>query len=130
MTEKVKVISKGLKALFLIHGIFSLILGAVLVFVPYTWAELTKYGSIDPNPMRLIGAFTLALVVKDWLGFIAKEWSEVRIIVILEVIYTLFGGLASLYVLIFVAASSAVLTNVIIFALFFCAWTWLYMKHK
>jgi hypothetical protein len=59
-------ISTGLKYLFLIHGIFSLLFGLLFCFTPLCFADLFKhFGSVNQCTMRLTGAIILALAVKD-----------------------------------------------------------------
>ena len=123
-------VSKGLKALFLIHGIVSIIIGVLLFFIPEIWAKMAKYDLLDPEPMRIIGAFSLALTLKDWLGFIAKQWSEVRIIVIFEIAYTFFGALASLYAVLTLGAPTAAVMNTVVYVVFFVVWTYFYLKYR
>jgi len=126
-------ISKGLKALFIIHGVAALLTGLVYVLIPFKWAELSKYGPIDQVFLRLFGAVTLSLSFKDWVCLYAKAWSEVRIIVMMEVVWTLLATLVSLYLALFAvitAPVSLIWLNVVIFAAFFVAWGSFYLKYR
>jgi hypothetical protein len=127
---KVSGVSKGLKALFIIHGITALLSGLALFLVPFKWAELNQYGTIDEGPMRLLGAFFLALGFKDWFCFRAKGWGEVRIIVIQEIALTILATLACLYVLLYARAPQVVWVNAITFAIFAVAWIYFFIKYR
>jgi 1,4-dihydroxy-2-naphthoate octaprenyltransferase len=57
----------------------------------------------------------------------------VRIIVIMEVVWTLLATLLSLYLVlfgVFTAPASVIWCNVVIFAAFFIAWTYFYGKYR
>lgn len=123
-------ISKGLKGLFIIHGFFSLVSGALLLFVPFIWAESMKWTLLDPEPMRVIGAFTLALAVKDLLGYLAKQWSEVKIVVLFEVVWTLLAALTFLRAVLLGFVPATFWLMVIFSAVFFVAWTYFYVKYR
>ena len=127
---KLTEVTKGLKALFVIHGIFSLISGALLLLVPFIWAKSMKWDLLDPEPMRVIGAFTLALAVKDWLGYLAKQWTEVRIIVLMEVVWTLFAALVFLRAVLLGLVPATFWSMVVMSAVFFVAWTYFYIKYR
>lgn len=123
-------LSKGLKGLFIIHGVIAIISGVLLYFVPYTWARLSDYGSIDPHAMRLLGAYLLALGLKDWFCIKARGWVEVRIILIQEIILTVLATLACLYTVLFAGAPAAMWMNVVLFGIMGVAWTYFYLKYR
>ena len=134
MAKKKEVgLSGGLKALFIIHGIGALISGIIYLVTPFKWAELSQYGPIDQVFVRYFGAVTLALSFKDWVCLRAKAWSEVRIIVMMEVVWTLLATLLGLYLALFAvitAPVSIIWMNVVTFALFFVFWTYFYLKYR
>ena len=82
------------------------------------------------KPMRVIGAFMLALTLKDWLGFIAKQWSEVRIVVLFEVVWTLLAALTFLRAVLLGLIPATFWSMVILFAAFFVAWGYFYIKYR
>jgi len=128
--ERFSGVSKGLKTLFAIHGVFSLLSGSLLFLAPFKWAELNQYGAIDQGAMRLLGAVVLALGFKDWFCFHAKGWSEVRIIVIQEVAITVLATLACIYMASLGGASRVVWMNLVIFAALAVAWTYFFIKYR
>ncbi len=131
--EKLSGISKGLKALFIIHGISALCVGLAYYLVPLKWAELSNYGPTDHVILRYFGAINLALSFKDWVCLRAKSWSEVRIIVMMEVVWTLLATLLGLYLVLFgaiTAPASLIWLNTVIFGAFFVAWAYFYVKYR
>ena len=94
-------ITRGLKALFIIHGIGALVSGLIYLLLPLKWAEISNYGPIDHVFVRYFGAVTVALSFKDWVCLRAKGWVEVRISVIMEVVWTLLATLLSFYLVLF-----------------------------
>jgi len=126
-------ITKGLKALFIIHGVGALVSGLIYFLVPLKWAEFSNYGPTDHVFVRYFGAVTLALSFKDWICLRAKSWMEVRIIVMMEVVWTLLATLLGLYLVLFAvltAPVSLIWFNIVTFAAFFIAWTYFYVKYR
>ena len=123
-------VSKGLKSLFIIHGILSLISGVLLLFVPYIWADSMKWTLLDPEPMRILGALFLMLSLKDLLGFLAKQWSEVRIVVIMEVFWTLLSTIVFLRAVLLGLVPATFWSLVVLQAVFFIAWGYFYIKYR
>ena len=89
--------SKGLRTTFLIHVFVALAFGVVMYLVPATWADMTKWTPLDENITRIFGAALTAIGVSSWLEYRATKWDEVRIILVLEIVFTVLGGLGSLY---------------------------------
>ncbi|MBN1572838.1 MAG: hypothetical protein JW984_06530 [Deltaproteobacteria bacterium] len=123
-------LSRGLKAVFAVHGIISLISGVLLLFIPLTWAKSMQWALLDPEPIRVIGAFTLSLAIKDLFGYLAKQWSEVRIVVLFEVVWTLFAALTFLRSVMLGLIPATFWMMVILFAAFFVAWGYFYVKYR
>lgn len=109
-------ISNRLKITFLIHGIISAILGALLwlipgrslmmlgwvgkVFqVPGTDLSVTGDFFVDPFITRLLGAALLALALSSFLGWRATRWEQVAIVVKQEAVLCVLGVVAFFYVL-------------------------------
>jgi hypothetical protein len=106
-------ISKGLRNTFLVHSIFSAVLGLLLYVVPgrvlvlLGWIpekyELTVGGTtvsapgtflVDPVITRVLGAALLALAFAGFLGWRAKERQEVSILVLLELVFCVLALVA------------------------------------
>ena len=110
--------SKGLKYTFLAHAIVSTIMGLGLALIPKTFSDWVNWSPVDPSMSRICGAFVLGIAVSSWLGFVAKEWEEVRIVVRMENGVTLFGLLVGLYAVLFDKGPSFLWVTVGIMAVF------------
>jgi hypothetical protein len=110
-------ISDGLRTTFLVHLVIGAILGIALFLVPgralnlLGWVpELVQLPNsdqsipgqtfVDPVITRILGAALLALAfssLRGWLGSApARKWSEVALLVELEIIFNVLGALAIL----------------------------------
>ena len=105
-----KEISSRLRWTFLIHLIVAGVLGIALFAIPgrtlmmFGWveemvmlpeSELSVPGGtfVDPLITRLLGAAMLALAFSSYLGWRAKEWGQVSILVQMETVYCVLGTL-------------------------------------
>jgi hypothetical protein len=123
-------LSRGLKSLFLIHGVTATVIGILLYLMPVTWAGLTNYGALDQVFVRILGAFLVGLGFKDWLCFRAGCWKEVCIIVRMEIVLTFLAVLGGLFLLFFTGISSSVLAITILFGIFAAVWTYFYVTCR
>jgi hypothetical protein len=108
-------ISKGLRNTFLVHTIFSTILGLGLYVIPgrvlvlLGWVpenyEVTVGGTsvsapgtllVDPVITRVLGGALLALAFASYLGWRAKQRQEVSILVQLELVFCVLALVAFL----------------------------------
>jgi Na+-driven multidrug efflux pump len=124
-------VSPGLRYLFLVHGVFSLIFGLLFCFTPVGYAGLFKpFGSVDLCTVRLLGVFILGIGVTDWFCFASRRWNEVKITVLMEIALTYLATIACLYVLLFIWGPSHVWGCFVIFPAFAVAWTYFYVRHR
>lgn len=70
-------------------------MGAQHLVFPGFWTDLTGMEMAGTVAWRLIGATLLALAVSSWLAAGEREWARVRIVVVLEV---LWSGLAAMVI--------------------------------
>ena len=144
-----KPISKGLQTTFLIHGIFSAILGLALWLIPgrtltlLLWVpsvvgvagtDLTTPGTffVDAILTRVLGAILLALAFSSFQGWRSEEWGKVELLVQLEIIACVLSVIAFLAGLILHPASFN-LTRwlfLLILAAFAVAWIVAYWRHQ
>jgi uncharacterized membrane protein len=89
-----------------------------------------KWDLLDPEPMRVIGAFELALAIKDWFGYLAKQWSEVRIVVILEIAWTFIAAIVFLRGVLLGLVPATFWIMVFLLTAFFVAWGYFYLKYR
>jgi hypothetical protein len=110
--------SKGLKYTFLVHAIVAVIIGLGLVLVAQWFLDLVNWTPSDPTMARAYGAALLAIGVSSWLGYMATEWKQVRIVVRMENVLTIVGFLESLYSVLFADGPAFVWSNVAITGIF------------
>ena len=87
----------SLKTTFLIHAIISLAFGIMAYLISGTWATTVNWMPFDPTTTRLYGTALIGIGVSSLLAFRVTRWEEVRIIVQMEIVYTVLGALISLY---------------------------------
>lgn len=112
-------ISNRLQITFLIHFIVSAILGAAMWLIPgrtltlLGWvgefiqlpgAEVSIRGQtfVDPFISRLFGAALLALAFSSFLGWRAKHWEQVALVVQQEAVFCVLG-VAAFFAVLFLA---------------------------
>ena len=122
--------SQGLKTTFLIHAIVALVFGIVLYVKPGIWAALVAWKPFDWNMTRSFAAALLALAVSSWFGYRAASWQEVRIVVQMEIAFTVLGALAGLYGVLMVGAPIFTWVAIVIFVAFAAAWIYFYSQAK
>lgn len=120
--------STGLKTLFLVHAIIGFVLGAVLYLAPGTWAAMVNWTPFDPTLTQVYGAALLALGLSSVLAYRATRWEEVRIIVQMEIAYTVLGALISLYGALVTGAPAFIWVSVVLFAALAVAWITFYRQ--
>ncbi len=118
---------KGIRIVFLIHIIVALFFGVVLTFLPGIWANIMNWQPLDTVMTRLVGATMLAFAVGSALGFTAKRWEQVRIVVLMEIALTVVGLLVGLYEALFAGAPVSIWINTILFGIFAVAWICVYI---
>jgi hypothetical protein len=122
--------SQGLKTTFLVHVIVVLVFGLPLFLVPGTYESIMNWEPIEPAIGRTLGAVLLALGVSSWLGYKATSWSEVRIVVLQEIAFTLLGAIASLYEAIVPGAPTLIWLNIAVMGIFCILWVYFYRRDS
>jgi hypothetical protein len=144
-----KTISNGLRNTFLAHSILSAILGLVLYVIPgrlLTWLGWipenyeVMVGSIavstpgtflvDPIITRVLGAALLALALSSFLGWRAKQYQEVSILVPLEFVFCVLALIAFLVRIATLGLSIPVIGWVLIVILLGFAMVWGLMLRR
>ena len=89
MTEE---ILKFTKLTFIIHFVVALIF-TILFFMPDITGPIALLNpSVETHALTLtIASLFAALTVSSLFGFLAKEWRQVRIVVILEIVWLVAG---------------------------------------
>ena len=122
--------SQGLKTTFLIHAIVALVFGIVMYLIPGTFARLIGWQPFDGNMTRGFAAALLALAVSSWFGYRAARWDEVRIVVQMEIAFTVLGAVAGLYGFFVKGAPAIIWIAIVIWVAFAAAWLYFYSRAR
>ncbi len=118
--------NQGLRYTFLVHAVVCLIFGLGFLLVPAMVAGLYQMSAYDPFTSRALGAGLLGLAVSSWFSYRAARWDEVRIVVQMEIAYTLLGVLGVLYSVVTGTAPALGWLNLVIFLVFAALWIYFY----
>jgi hypothetical protein len=123
---------QSLKITFIVHAVVSALFGIWLFLAPGSWATLVNWQPFDPAVTRVFGAALLALALSSLLGFLAKEYAAVRIIVQMEIVLTVLATLGGLYDALVSGAPAFIWVCVVLFAAFAAAWIacYIYAERK
>jgi hypothetical protein len=84
--------SRSLRIIFLVHAIFSAILGVLFLAVPGRFLGLFGWAPVDPIISRLVGAALLALAWGSLRGWRAAEKAQVKILTELEAVFCVLAS--------------------------------------
>lgn len=90
-------IPSGLRWVYLLHAIGGGIFGLVWLFIPTLWGSWVNWGTVDPTITRLYGGAIVSIAFSSWLGYRAKSWSQLQILVIFDTALSVLTALAGLY---------------------------------
>ena len=121
-------IPAGLKNLFLIHFIVALVLGLGYLLVPQTTLGFVGIQTQEVDVYRLLGAAMLGLAYGSWLAYRETAYERVRIVLGIEVVWTVLGTLVMLYALLFAGFPAGAWLNAIILAAFAVAFSIYYFR--
>ena len=85
-----------LRITFLIHIIIGFIFGLGLLILPDMLMTTFGFTFLDPVP-RMFGAIMLALTIGSILALMTKEWARVKILVEIELIWSILGSIVVAY---------------------------------
>lgn len=122
--------SKALKTTFLIHGIVSLTLGALMLLIPGRFLMALGWAPIDPIISRLLGAALLALAWSSFRGWRATEWAEVAILVELEAAFCVLACVGLLRHLLIASYPFIVWLDFAVFLVFAIAWVFFLVRGR
>jgi hypothetical protein len=123
-----KQMSTGLRTTFLIHVIVAGIFGLALLFVPEWWLSLQGVSVPVVEPYRLIGAAALAFATSSWLAYRAGVVEKVKIIVQMEIVWTILATIVFLWGLLSGVLPMSGVVNSIIMAAFSVAFIVFYPR--
>lgn len=123
-----KQMSFGLKTTFLVHAIVGTIFGLVFLLIPVVWGNLFGIPVPDPVLQRMMGAAILAFAASSWLAYRETAWEKVKIVVQMEIVWTILGTLLTLWGLVFAGLPVAEWMNVVILGGFAAAFSFFYSR--
>jgi hypothetical protein len=88
---------KVLRRTLLVHSIVAGVVGLQHLTAPRIWAQWAGITVEQTATWRLVGAALLALAVASWLAYHAKGWAAIRIVVVMEVVWSVLGTAVLLY---------------------------------
>jgi hypothetical protein len=122
-----KQISSGLKTTFLVHFIVALIFGLVNLLIPEVWGNL-GFPVKEPAAYRLLGAAILGFGASSWLAYRETAWDKVKIVVQMEIVWTILGTLVWLWGLLFAGLPASGWVNAVILGGFAAAFSFFYSR--
>ncbi len=123
-------ISNGLKITFLLHALIAGLVGIQHLFFPRIWTDLAGMQIFETVTWRLLGAALIAFATSSWLSFRESEWSRVRIVVILEIVWSGLGAAVILWGILQEGLAPLEWVNVVLLLVFALIFLYFSMKKK
>jgi hypothetical protein len=125
-------ISNILKYTFLFHFIVSIVFGFVFFLIPEFYSDAVGWPFTDPAATRGLGSAFIGFAITSLFGYMANSWEEVKLVVIGEIVFTLFGLLSMVWVMVAYTTIPALLGwfYALLFALFFVLFLYSYFTTK
>jgi len=120
----------GLKVTFLLHGIISGLVGIQHVLFPKVWTDLAGMEISETVTWRLIGAALVAFSISSFLAYREVIWEKVRILIIMESVWSFFGGLVIIWGILYEGLAMLEWLNVIVLAYFAFVFTYFLVKMR
>lgn len=117
-----------LKYTFLIHFIVCMFFGFLFFLSPEFYHDVTAWPFFDPTTARVMGSGFIAIGIASLFGYRAASWEEVKIVVICDIVFTLFGLLSMVWMMIVHTTIPALAGwfNAALFGLFFVLFLYSY----
>ena len=129
MLRREKLVSTVLKYTFLIHFLVCIIFGLAYFLIPDMFLTMMGW-PVEVATDRVIGALFIGLAVCSLLAFREESFDRVEIIVMFEIVLTLFGLIAMLWNMLTIATLPVIgWAFVGVFALFFILFLYSYMTR-
>jgi hypothetical protein len=125
-----KKITSGLKMTFLLHAIISGLVGFQHLVAPRIWTDLAGMQIAETVTWRLIGAALLSFALSSWLAYRASTWERVRIVVAMEIVWSLLGALVILWGILFEGLPPLEWLNVVLLGIFGLLFAILFFKMR
>ena len=125
-----KQVSPGLRITFLLHFIAGAIFGLIYLLIPEAWGNLVHWPVKDVAFVRLVGAAVLGYATGSWFAYKATAWEQVKIVVQMEIVWTILGALVTLWALIFAGLPTFGWVIAILLGTFAAAFTVFYLRER
>ncbi len=122
-------IASGLKTTFLVHAIVGVVFGLGYLLIPATVGGWFGVPMTDPA-WRILGAALIGFGMSSWWGFRASGWSAVAIVVQMELVWTVLGALATIWMLMTGALPVMGWVNAVILLAFAVAFGYFYSRKS
>ena len=123
-------ISPGLRTTYLLNVIVGGIVGLIYLLIPDVWGNLVNWPAKEPSVYRLIGAAILGYATGSWFAYKAMAWDKVKIVVQMEIVWTILGTLVTLWALIFAGLPAFGWVIALILGVFAVAFTVFYLRER
>ena len=120
----------GLKITFLVHFVVAVVFGLIFLLIPEMFGGMMGAPIKDPPTMRLLGAALIAFAASSWFAYRETVWERVKIVVQMEIVWTILGVLATLYGLVFEGLPAGDWMNVVILGAFAVAFIFFYSRRR
>jgi len=125
-----KRISPGLHITFLVHAVLATLFGLAYLLMPNVWGNLIGVPMQEPQWYRAIGAAILGFATSSWLSYTETAWEKVKIVVQMEIVWTILGTLVTLWGLIFAGFPTSDWLNILILGGFAVAFSIFYFRGE
>jgi hypothetical protein len=120
----------GLKIVFILHFIISGAVGLQHLLVPRVWTDMAGIEITETVTWRLIGAALLAFAVSSLLASREVVWERVRILVIMEIIWSFLAVLVIVWGILLEGLPPLEWVNVVLLTIFGGIFSAFYLKLK
>ena len=120
----------GLRITFLAHSLVGGLVGLQHLLSPRLWTDLAGMDIAETVTWRLIGAALIGFAVASWLAYREPVWQRVRIIVVMDMVWSALGALVILWGILFEGLPPLEWLNVILLAAFAVAFTVFYVRRR
>ncbi len=124
-----KKLSSGLKTVFLIHAVVGTIVGLAYLLIPSQVNDLINWPTTDDAPLRLVGAAILGFAVSSWLAYRETDWEHVKIVVQMEIFWTILATIVFLWGVLFANLPAFGWVDAIVMAAFAIAFAYFYSRQ-
>lgn len=111
-------ISPGLKTTFLANAVIGGLVGLQHLLVPRVWTDLAGIEISETVTWRVIGAALIGFAVSSWLAYREEAWDRVRIVVLMQIVWSALGALVILWGILFEGLPPLEWVNLVILAAF------------